>query len=497
MYNIILFADTAYSYCIARSYGIQRVATELRNKGYSVLCVNYTSTLNFETYEKILDKAIGPETYAVGFSTTFFPYSDKEVTAGNNRRTVASDPNKSDEYNINDHPWFFESLSHLFTQINPDPWLQAVKKRNPKTKVIIGGTKSAEYINLADVDNVFLGYAETMIIEYMDSISHRGKRIIFNKVIDYDTSAAKDIWDFRSSKTIYTPEDVVLPNDLLGFEFARGCIFSCAFCSFPLIGRKNVNDYLKYKETIYDELMENYTKWGIDRYFIVDDTFNDSLAKLELINEIVKSLPFKPKFWAYARVDLFHSNPRMAELMYEIGVREINFGIETLHPETAKIIKKGNPEIKKKSLKLAREVWGKDVTIICNYIVGLPKETVSSVKSTCQWYIDEGYKYMDELSFNALTILQNFGKQQIYVSEIERNHEKYGYTLSGDTLGNWTKNDGSDIVSREQCLQLIKENHIDIKAKFGNLVYKNLFYLTTFKDLDPRLNFDGMAAMSD
>jgi radical SAM superfamily enzyme YgiQ (UPF0313 family) len=497
MYNVIFFADIAYSYCIARSHGIQRLATELRNKGYTVLCVNYTSTMNFATYERILNKAIGPETFMVGISTTFFPYYNKDLNAGNNRRTVASDPKKSDEYSMSDHPWFFEGFPYQFTQVDTEPWIQSIKKRNAKTKVVIGGTKSSEYINVPNIDNIFIGYAETMMMEYIDSISGRGRKFIFNKVIDYDPTAEKDIWDFRSAKTIYTADDIVLPNDTLGFEFARGCIFNCAFCSFPLIGKKNVNDYLKYKEIIYDELLENYTKWGIRKYFIVDDTFNDSIEKLELINDVVKSLPFQPYFWAYTRIDLFHSNPRMAELMYSIGVREVNFGIETLHPETAKIIRKGNPEIKKKSLKLAREVWGNDVYIGSNYIVGLPKEPVAAIKSAAQWYIDEGHKYTDEINFNALTLLNDFGNQQLYVSEIEKNYQKYGYKLISDNLGSWSKDDGSDITSRDQCMDLIKEIQSDIGCNVNIPPYKNLFHCTTYHDLDNRLCLEELISMKN
>jgi radical SAM superfamily enzyme YgiQ (UPF0313 family) len=498
MYNIIFFADIAYSYCIARSQGIQRLASDLRGKGYKVLCVNFTSSMSFSMYEKILDKAIGPETFMVGFSTTFFPYHDKTLETGNNRRSMSADPKRcSDEYYPESHPWYFQSLPYMFTQVDTQPWIDAVKKRNPNTKFVIGGTKSAEYIRTPNIDHVFLGYAETMIMEYVDSLSGKGRKILFNKVVDYDPKAESPIWDFRNAPTTYNEEDGLSPNDTLGFEFSRGCIFNCAFCSFPLIGRKNIKDSLKCKELIYNELLENYTKWGITKYFIVDDTFNDSLEKLELINDIIKSLPFQPYFWAYTRVDLFHANPRMAELMYEIGVREINFGLETFNPETAKIVRKGNPEIKKKSLKLAKEVWGNDVYIISNYIVGLPKESVSSIKDATRWFIDEGYKYTDELSMFALTLINRFGDQQIFLSDIERNHEKFGYTLVNDNKGGWTKNDGTDLISRDQSLELIAEMQTQIYDARGGSYYKNLFYATTYRDFDDRLSIENLIKMKN
>ena len=495
MYNIILCADTAYSYSLARGHGIQRLASELRNRGYSVLLLNYTSTLDLATFEKILDLAIGNETLFVGFSTTFFPYRSKEIDATNNRRSVGTRPNQFDEYNQQEHPWYFESLPYHFTQESTEPWILAVKKRNPKTKFIVGGTKSGEYIEDRLVDHVFIGYSETMMIEFVDSLSGKGKRILFNKVIDYDPGAEKPIWDFRSSRTWYTNEDVVLPADTLGFEFARGCIFNCAFCSFPLIGKKNVNDFLRYEQSIYDELVENYNRWGTTKYFIVDDTFNDSVDKLKLIHRVVTSLPFKLNFWAYARLDLLSSHPQMAELMYEIGVKEVNYGLETLHPETAKAIRKGNPEVKKKGVKIARSIWGKDVFIGSGYIVGLPKETQASVRAANQWFLDEGYRYIDELQFNALTLIHKMGNQQVYFSDIEKNAEKYGYTVLNDSKGSWTKDDGSDITHRDQCLDLIAEIQQTRQNQEFYPVYKNIFHMSCYEGIEPRLSFDNLVAM--
>lgn len=496
MYNIILCADTAYSYSLARGHGIQRLASELRNLGYSVLLLNYTSTLDLPTFERILDIAVGVDTLFVGFSTTFFPYRSKDVDTTNNRRSIGTRPNQFDEYNRQDHPWYFQSLPYHFTQESIDPWIMAVKNRNPKTKFIVGGTKSGEYIQDSLVDHVFVGYSETMMIEFANSLSGKGKRILFNKVIDYDPGAEKPIWNFRSSRTWYTEEDIVLPADTLGFEFARGCIFNCAFCSFPLIGKKDVNDFLRYEQSIHDELVENYNRWGITKYFIVDDTFNDSVDKLEIIHRVVTSLPFKLNFWAYARLDLLNSHPRMAELMLEMGVKEVNYGLETLHPETAKAIRKGNPEVKKKGVKIARSIWGKDVFIGSGYIVGLPKETQASVRAANQWFLDEGHKYIDELQFNALTLARKMGNQTIYLSDIEKYSEKYGYTPLYDRKGGWTKNDGSDITHRDQCLDLIAEIQQTRNDKQFYSTYKNLFHISCYETVDSRLNFDNLEALS-
>jgi radical SAM superfamily enzyme YgiQ (UPF0313 family) len=74
------------------------------------------------------------------------------------------------------------------------------------------------------------------------------------------------------------------------------------------------------------------------------------LEKLELINEVIKELPFKPIFsWAYARVDLIGQHPKQAQLLKDIGIKELYYGLETWNDITAKAIRKGGKKSRKYS----------------------------------------------------------------------------------------------------------------------------------------------------
>ena len=61
---------------------------------------------------------------------------------------------------------------------------------------------------------------------------------------------------------------------ILPLEVARGCIFKCNFCSFPLNG-KGKGEAIRDFSYIRDELIENYELYGIEDYWLTDDTFND------------------------------------------------------------------------------------------------------------------------------------------------------------------------------------------------------------------------------
>jgi radical SAM superfamily enzyme YgiQ (UPF0313 family) len=461
-YNIILFTDIPNPDHFTRGYGAYRLASELRKHGYTVLTVDFSSTISMPVYERIIAAAVGPETLFVGFSTTWFPFRETKETntkyiLGAKSRIV--DPRVDFDPKV--HHWYFNSLTYRAANGHLSEYRDVVKRYNPETKVIVGGAKSSDYVH-EDVDNVFIGYSENQLLDYANSLSGKGPRRIFNKVINYDVKGVIGPFDFRNCTTEYVDTDLIMSEELLTMEFGRGCIFNCAFCSFPHRSQ-NTRDFLKYKETIRKELMDNYTKWGVYKYTINDDTFNDHTEKLIAIKEVIESLPFKPVFaWAYARLDLLARNPEQAQLIKDIGIKEVFYGLETFNDETSKSIRKGGKREKKiEGMRIGKECWGDDITISVGLVVGLPKETRASVNESVEWYITEGHKYVDNFKFNDLTIFPDTGLNQFKVlSDIEKDPEKFGYSFP-DPINkpfNWVLNDGSDITTKQEAIQVASES---------------------------------------
>jgi radical SAM superfamily enzyme YgiQ (UPF0313 family) len=494
MYNVILFSDLPFSYFFSRNYGIHRLATELRKYGYTVLCVNYISSLDFDSYCRLIDLAVGPDTLMVGFSSTWMPYMVKG-SKNNNRAVVGHKLNMS-EYTEKEHPWYFNSMAHLFTQESPTKWCNYIRQKNPKTKLTVGGCKAAGFIEFPDFDNIFIGSGDTMVIDYVNSLNGKLPKRIFNRIIDYDRNAQSPSWDFRESRTEYVKEDLVQSSEFLNIEFSRGCMFQCAFCSYPLIGQISARDIIKYKETIRLELMDNWTKWGITKYNIIDSTFNDSTEKLKAVKEVVESLPFKPKFWAYVRVDLFAVHPEQAQLIKDIGVKEILFGLESLNAATGKVIGKGHRKNSLKGLTIAKKCWGDSIFLCASAVLGLPKETIVSFEETISWYVNEGYKLIDRLGYSPLTFASSmFDADYVETSIIDRDMKKFGYLIDVDSENalNWIKYDDTDIRSREQCIKLLAKWH----PTYDNVGKpdKQLFWLSGYECVDPIYRYENLDAI--
>jgi len=469
MFDVILFTDTVQFDVKSRGYGAHRLASEIRANNYSCLVVDFSSTIDWNTYVAILSRAIGPNTLAVGFSTTWMPF---KLDGGVRTRNPGEGTDTDYDRLHND------SIVSAFAAGNYTEWLNYIKEKNPKTKTILGGAKIDFYLD-APVDHVIVGLGETEIIDLLDSLSRRSLRI-FGKIIEHDRKAHALSWNFRNSTTQYTEYDFIQPNETLNLEISRGCMFKCAYCSYPLIGQKT-KDYLKHPEVIRRELMENYERWGTTKYFIVDDTFNDSTEKMQMMTDISQSLPFKLKFWCYLRADIIAAKPEQIQLLKDMGIAETYFGLETFNPKTAKFIGKGMASNKiVDTLYQCKEAWGDRSYLHAGIIVGLPYETQSSIQIAADFFSRSDCP-IDLASVFPLSIIGNHDAiKYMYMSELDRNYSKYGYYFPNpeENYYKWVKHDDTDINSFEQAAEIADS----INSTLTHQRYRGCFYTSSFSD---------------
>jgi radical SAM superfamily enzyme YgiQ (UPF0313 family) len=470
MFNVILFTDAPYPHHKIRGYGVHRIASHIRANGYSCLVVDFSSALTFDRYKEIIDLAVGPETYMVGFSTTWLPYRWPEKPGEFTNQIPGhyiGEQHELSHLKEEIHDWRKDNLVVKFGQNDVADWLKYPKTLNPQLKIVLGGAKADFYMDLQNVDHIIFGIGETMTIDLLDKLSGKTKRI-FNKFIDHDRKAHAPVWDFRESSTKYTELDFIQPHETLTLEVGRGCRFRCAFCNFPLIGQKNVSDYLKHPECIRAELLENYERWGTTKYFIVDDTFNDSTEKLEMMVKVMRDLPFKIKFWCYTRVDLLAAHPEQIELMKELGVAETFFGLETFNDKSSKTIGKGMSASKRKdTLYKAKEVWGDRVCMEGGFMIGLPYETKASWRETVEW-LKQPDCPLDISTCYPLNIVKKTDRNQWFpTSWFDNNYEQFGYYFPDDGVEGvlaWRKDDDTDIKTFYEAQKIADETTLEISS---------------------------------
>jgi radical SAM superfamily enzyme YgiQ (UPF0313 family) len=390
--NALIFGDNKYQQVrmgILRAPGAHRIATHLRKQGLEVEVVDFYLDWTLDELKQIIDHQLTKPTLFIGFSCSLM----------------------------------FDGVEN-FTELR-----NYIKSKNPNVAVIVGGNKTV-YKGFTDADYYIEGAGEesiTALVEYLQGNrselkiqDYNGKKVL-NSITDYKVESVAGL------NISYKPSDFIQPNDTLSLESARGCIFKCAFCDFPNIG-KNKLDYLRDVNEILDELNENYSRWGTTNYFIVEDTINDTNDKCEMLEEISRKLSFKLNLMGYMRADLLVSRPKNVAQLYNAGFRGAHLGIETFNHEAGKIIGKGmEPEKLKQGLIDLKKTFP-DFYFTGTFIIGLPYETRQEIEETVNWLIST--KVINFWAFNPLIIpASNSTFHQSYFS---KNYKLYGYSEMSD-----------------------------------------------------------------
>lgn len=427
--QVILFTDVADTVGYGKYAGTYKIATEIRNNGYSCQVVDLMSFYSTEQLEKIVDKFVTSETVLIGFSCTL---SEKRI---NGQVLNFGRPLKE-----------FENLTSY------------IKEKNQKTKICVGGARVTLNSYWKNVDYVVINKGDIAIIALLNHLT-KGTDLKTVKTNPTNVVDGNDYFytqdDFAFSRINYVDHDIIANGESLPIEVARGCIFSCAFCHFDLIG-KRVGDWQKNKQSLRDELIKNYEQFGTTHYMFTDELINDSLDKMYMMAEIATSLPFKLTYTSYARLDLIWRYPEMRELFVESGAKSLAFGIETMNAVAGKKIGKGlGAEKIKDTLAHCAESWKGKIITSSNFIVGLPGESEQSVRDTVD-YLTSDECPLDVFGFLPLYIrTEEDGRGS---SKIDQDPEKYGYSFD---QGKWV----SENMSFETATKLVREIMSDSTVK--------------------------------
>lgn len=386
MVHGIILTDANYlgqEFYVTRGNGAHRIATYLRENGYDIEVVDYCLRWTVEEFEQLCSKLVSEKTLFLGIGSNLFFDTD--------------------------------SLSLLVN------WF---KNRYPHISIVLGGNNTI-YRDIPCVDYYVDGYAENSMLILLSMLSNMQSPENIKWTMSNNKKFIHSNKDYAYHNTSdlaikYLNSDFIRSAESLAIETARGCIFKCKFCTYPLLGKKKI-DYLRDPENLKKELQQNYDLWGTTNYIMAEDTFNDSQHKLQLLEKAITSLPFKIQFVTYARLDLIMAYPDSIELLRNMGLKGIHFGIETFSPTAAKIIgKPTNIEKIKDGL-----LWFKnkmpEVTVNASMIVGLPED------HTDPWeHLDWFQKSpIDFYTFNPLYLL-NLDKA-VHHSEFSKSYADYGY----------------------------------------------------------------------
>lgn len=472
-----------------RTVGAYRIATALTQIGCNTKVIDYFFHFKFEIQKKIIDQIVDENTVIFGISATNARGHTKTL-----KQHSLFDKFKPLKNRSNSVFYFHEDIEKI---------IQYVKKKFPLIKIVVGGgqmtninNKAYEYID-RNIDYYFTGESDISIQKLYKHLIHNEEIITYNNW--------KNIYHFKNTKVIHSDVDYILskefvennlnidnsliesnflPNEWTFVEISRGCIFNCYFCSYRHSNkRRNI-------ESIKNEIINNYEKFGITKFRLMDDTFNDNRNKVEDICNMLISLPFKVEWHSYARTDIFNSHPDLINMMYESGCRYLKFGIESTNNVALKYANKGSHNVAhEKADWVINEVYKRtngQLYMHSNFIIGLPGETINSQRKTFEWIKNSKLKtfsfttyFRDKFNENEIQIKEHskFSKDNIIgltgygndwshntmtsIQAYELYNEAFDYFKNVDNNVFWV---GSDLYPTLRCYG-VEHSNVDIYMK--------------------------------
>jgi len=390
--HALIFADNKYQTTrmgILRAPGAHRIATLIRRLDIQTEVVDFYLNWSIEELKQLIDCQLSRPTLFIAFSCSLL----------------------------------FDGVEGF------DVIRDYVRSKNPNVAIIVGGNKTLQK-GFSGADYYIEGPGEQAMTALINHLRDQttdlkyqtidGNRVL-NSLIDYPVRSLEKL------DIAYTPSDFISPNETLSLETARRCIFKCAFCDFPGIGKSKL-DYLRDFGEIREELLKNYRDNGTTKYFVVEDTINDTDEKCELLAELGSTLPFKLSLMGYMRADLLISKPYNVDRLVRAGFRGMHFGIETFNEQAGKIIGKGMPADRMKQGLIDLKKNHPDLFLTSTFIVGLPYETREEILTTVDWLKTE--RALDFWSFNPLVIPKR--DPTVHHSYFTDNYRLYGYSQMSD-----------------------------------------------------------------
>lgn len=339
-----------------RSAGAHRIATFLREQDWDIEVLDYWPCWKEEELFQFLDSRITDETVFIGFSA-MFPMGGALQKARELMATIAK-----------------------------------LKERYPNQK-FIGGAMNASAIWMYPLDYHCTGFGEKGVLELLKHIKGEPSEVVITErthvgitrqVVECDTYHPS--YPMADAWVQYEDRDYIQPSEVLTIELARGCKFRCKFCSNTVLGIKG--DYSRCADSLFEELWNNYTDYGVNVYTVSDETINDNPEKLAKFAKAINKLPFDVHLQGFIRADLLVANPDTWQDIWDMGLWTHLYGIETLNHDAGKYVGKGmNPDRLKEGLLRARD-WFQNkgkYRVGISTIVGLPGEPKESIFKTKEW----------------------------------------------------------------------------------------------------------------
>jgi radical SAM superfamily enzyme YgiQ (UPF0313 family) len=156
-----------------------------------------------------------------------------------------------------------------------------------------------------------------------------------------------------------------------------GCPYKCSFCCIN--APFGTNRYrMRSSASVAAEIDLLHNSYGVKTYKIIDEMFVLNERHVAALCDELIARDYGLNIWAYARVDTV--KPHMLTKLRKAGIRWLALGIESGSEHVRDGAEKSFSQ--REILEVVRQIQAADISVIGNYIFGLPDDDVSTMRQT-------------------------------------------------------------------------------------------------------------------
>ena len=302
-------------------------------------------------------------------------------------------------------PWLVGFTCYLWN-IDRTLWIaERLKERRPELRIIIGGPEvtadNAWVLDHPTVDFAAIGEGEQTFAELLAALIHH----------DAPTAAIAGLHvaggpipvfrqplpslDLISSPYLAGILDAA-DEQLLLLETIRGCIFKCKFCYYP----KSYDDlyFLSREKTIAN--LRHAAERGAREVVLLDPTLNQRKDFAGFVRLLAECNPDR-QFTYFGELRAEGITPEIARLLRDANFTEVEIGLQSVDPVAQELMDRtNNLRAFERGVRALRDA---EISVKVDLIIGLPGDTVESVRRGMHYLRDSGL--CDEAQVFNLAIL--------------------------------------------------------------------------------------------
>ncbi|UCG84521.1 MAG: cobalamin-dependent protein [Dehalococcoidia bacterium] len=291
--------------------------------------------------------------------------------------------------------------------LNEAPWIDIVVRGEGEQTIldILGGVKPADTKGIA-----YRSDGEIVITD--------GRSLIEN--LDEIPLPAKHLFPLSRYVALDVHASVVA---------GRGCPFNCIFC----VGSKMGGRRARYRNPrlVVDEIEQALT-YGFKEVNFEDDLLTLNHKHVYAVCDEIIQRGLKFNWSVFARVDTV--NLELLRRMREAGCNWMLYGVESGNQQILNTVrKKVTLDQIREGVRLGKEAG---INIMASFIIGLPGETVETMKETIEFALELETTW----GFNVLSPFPG--------TEVREKADEYGIRILTD---DWTQYDANTPVSRTEA----------------------------------------------